>query len=55
MHGSGSHFEMRALFGPVYREHGEILDSLPEDFYSTDTYTDKMIEYIDSGRCGRNS
>ena len=50
MAGSASHMEMRsALLPAVYREGGEILDELPEDFYSTRTHTDKMIEYIDSG------
>jgi len=32
----------------TYREDGELIDELPEDFYSTDFYTDKMLGYIDS-------
>jgi arylsulfatase len=46
MAGSASHMEWRSHNTAVYREHGEILEALPEDFYSTNTYTDKMIEYI---------
>lgn len=32
-----------------YTENGARLISLPKDFYSTISYTDKMIEYIDGG------
>jgi arylsulfatase A-like enzyme len=46
MIGSASHFEMLGTRGAPYREDGELLDVLPEGFYSTNTYTDKMIEYI---------
>lgn len=43
--GASNHFSM----GPgEYTENGEPLDKLPEDFYSTRTYTDKLIEYIDA-------
>lgn len=49
MAGSASHLEMRSAARPaVYREDGEILDALPADFYSTNTYTDKMIAFIES-------
>lgn len=34
---------------PTYREHGEVLQSLPDDFFSADTYSEKMIEYIKVG------
>ena len=52
MGGNANHMELR---GPgtrpaVYRENGEILKDLPEDFYSTDTFTQKMIDFIDSER-----
>jgi arylsulfatase len=49
MRGSASHMEKRGL-GPniVYREDGEPLDKLPEGFYSTNTYTEKLIDYIGS-------
>ena len=31
----------------VYRENGKIVESLPEGFYATRFYTEKMIEFID--------
>ena len=43
--GSGDHFTAGA---GEYAENGVLLDSLPENFYSTRTHTDKLIEYIDS-------
>jgi len=46
MRGHSSHMEKRAMGPAIFREHGELLDELPKDFYSTNTYTDKMIEYI---------
>ncbi|MEO0445765.1 MAG: sulfatase-like hydrolase/transferase, partial [Verrucomicrobiota bacterium] len=52
--GSGSHFTRRssdATYPKVpYREDGESLESLPDDFFSTTAYTDKMISFIDEGR-----
>lgn len=33
-----------------YTEDGKYLDKLPGGFYATKTYTDKMIEYIESNR-----
>jgi len=33
-----------------YQEDGRPLEKLPDDFYSTKTFTDKMIEYIESNR-----
>lgn len=54
MAGSGNHMLKAAHGGPhaprlpVYREHGKAIESLPDDFYSTDTYTSKIIEYIDA-------
>ena len=52
MSGGSNHLAMLSAGGQAvaYREDGELLDELPENFYSTNTYTDKMIEYIDSGR-----
>ena len=53
--GSGSHFA-DMLGGDAYRqltvygEDGRRVHELPEHFYSTDYYTDRMLEYIDSGR-----
>jgi len=51
MSGSGSHFGYPTI-NPlaVYREDGERIDTLPGDFYSSITYTDKMIEYIGGNR-----
>ena len=46
MGGSASHLEMRSHNNVEYREHGEVLESLPDNFYSTNTHTDKMMEYI---------
>jgi len=34
----------------VFTEDGRYLTSLPDDYYATRTYTDKMIDYIDSNR-----
>lgn len=33
-----------------YREDGELLKELPQGFYSTHSYTDKLISYIESNR-----
>ena len=33
-----------------YTEDGKFIDKLPEDFYSTKNYTDKMIQFIEEGR-----
>ena len=34
----------------VFTEDGRYLSSLPEDYYATRTYTDKMIDFIDSNQ-----
>ena len=34
----------------VYRENWDVIESLPEDYYSTAMFTDKIIEYIDDDR-----
>ena len=49
--GAGQFSNMLQIFGPnkaTYREDGKKLDSLPDDFYATKFYTERMIEYIDS-------
>ncbi len=49
--GSSNHFGFPTINPQTaFREDGEILEELPEDFYSTITYTDKIIEYIDSNQ-----
>jgi len=53
--GGGSHFddawnvEWQTPRMP-YTEDGKPVDKLPEDFYSTKTYTDKMVQFIEEGR-----
>ena len=53
--GGASHFddqwnlEWQRPVAP-YTEDGRPLEKLPGDFYSTKTYTDKMIEFIESNR-----
>jgi arylsulfatase len=48
--GGGSHWSDRRPLSPpqtmLYRRNGEPVDELPEDFYSTRSYTDFMIESI---------
>ena len=48
--GSASHYDDQAgsLTGTVarYSENGQRVESLPEGFYSTDFYTDKILEYL---------
>ena len=49
--GGAGHFTMLGTFGPgnvPYREDGQMVEALPDDFYSTAFYTDRMIEYIDA-------
>ena len=49
VNGAGSHFSELGLRknGSTYRENGEAVD-WPEGAYSTELYTDKMIEFIDA-------
>lgn len=55
--GGGSHFDKtgpgagEAEIGS-YREDGVLIDSLPEDFYSTRFYTDRLIDNIDNTQEG---
>ena len=51
--GGASHFDdMAGTTRPVavapYYENDRIVETLPEDFYSSEFYTDRIIEYIDS-------
>ena len=53
--GGASHFDDQwnlEWYRPVapYTEDGRPVEKLPGDFYSTKTYTDKMIEFIESNR-----
>jgi arylsulfatase len=53
LQGGAGHFSnMLALNGPgkaQYREDGRMLDALPEDFYSTRFFAERLINYIDAG------
>ena len=48
--GGGSHWSDRRPLSPpetmVYRRNGKVVESLPEDFYSTRFYTDTLLEWI---------
>jgi arylsulfatase len=50
--GAGSYWDMTnftaAAPQSVYTEDGRYLTKLPEDYYATKTYTDKLIGYIDA-------
>jgi arylsulfatase len=53
--GGGSHFDDQwnlewQIPKAPYTEDGRPLEKLPEGFYSTKTYTDKTIQFIDEGR-----
>lgn len=59
MNGGASHFRQKVMTitsdapEPTYRENGKKID-LPADFYSSRTYTDKLIAYLqDSQRGGK--
>ena len=51
LQGGASHFDtewmMYANYTPIYRENG-VRVHVPKGFYSTEFYTDKIMEYIDS-------
>ena len=50
--GAGAFANMLPIVGPgkaPYREDGVNVEELPEDFYSTRFYTERMIEYIGDG------
>ncbi|MBC8381846.1 MAG: arylsulfatase [SAR92 clade bacterium] len=53
--GAGGHFDMTGPGPPeavkaIYREDGKLVDELPSDFYSTDFYTDRIINDIEENR-----
>lgn len=53
LEGGGVHFKPRAgstakIEQITYRENGQAVQ-LPDDFYSTDFYTDKLIDYLKAG------
>jgi arylsulfatase len=54
LQGGGSHWADRKPLCPpetlVYRRNGKEVESLPEDFYSSRYYTDRMLEWIEQGR-----
>ena len=53
LNGAASHWADQGAIIPGattrYVSDGQIVDELPEDFYSTTWYTDQLISYIDSG------
>lgn len=49
--GSGHFANMMPIVGPgkaKFREGHQMLDHLPDDFYSTDAFADKLITYLDT-------
>jgi len=52
--GAGSYWDMTnvtaASSKSVFTEDGKYLKELPDDYYATKTYTDKLIEFIDSNK-----
>jgi len=54
MHGGGSHWSDMKPLSPsqdmFYRVNGKRVTRLPEDFYSTKDYTDRIIEFVDRDR-----
>jgi len=46
LQGSHNHFGTDIGKGATYREDGRTLTSLPANFYSSDTFTDKLIEQL---------
>jgi arylsulfatase len=52
--GAGSYWDMTNFTGAspksVFTEDGRYLTQLPEDYYATKTYTDKLISFIDANR-----
>ena len=54
LQGGGSHWSDRKPLCPpetmVYRRNGKEVDSLPQDFYSSRYYTDRLLEWFEQGR-----
>ncbi|WP_415407396.1 sulfatase-like hydrolase/transferase [Sulfurovum sp. CS9] len=52
--GGGSHWSDRKPLSPpqtmVYRRNGKVVNSLPADFYSTQYYTDRILEWLKRDR-----
>jgi arylsulfatase len=52
--GGGSHWSDRKPVSPpetmIYSRNGETVDSLPDDFYSTQYYTDMLLEFLEGNR-----
>jgi arylsulfatase A-like enzyme len=52
--GMGSYWDMTNMTAlnpkSVFTEDGKYLTKLPKNYYATETYTDKMISFIDEGR-----
>jgi arylsulfatase len=52
--GAGSYWDMTNFTGAspksVFTEDGRYFTKLPEDYYATKTYTDKLISFIDANR-----
>ena len=52
--GAGSYWDMTNLSAAtprsVFTEDGKYLTKLPDDYYATKTYTDKLISFIEAGR-----
>jgi arylsulfatase len=48
--GGGSHWSDRKPLSPpetmIYRRNGKVVESLPDDYYSTKNYTDSLLEWI---------
>jgi arylsulfatase len=54
LQGGGSHWSDRKPLTPpeamVYRRNGEVVEALPDGFYSSQHYTDRMLEWIEQDR-----
>ena len=54
MPGGGSHWSDRRPLSPpqimYYSRNGQDVDTLPDDFYSTKYYTDRLLEFFESDR-----
>ena len=55
--GGGSYWDMKNVMALsprlVFTEDGRYLSKLPDDYYATKTYTDRMIEFIDAVLAGK--
>ena len=55
LEGASSHYNDKSGFVPAqpttnYSRNGELVETLPADFYSTDYYTDTMLGFIDKNK-----